>query len=98
MAVYGVYNNLVWAWLEEHDATPEFGEGDVEALKNGHPDFIGFNYYNTATCQWEDGTVECDSAADQQTARGTRDLVFKGFKNPYLPTTEFGWEIDPQGF
>ena len=68
MAVYGVYNNLVWAWLEEHDATPEFGEGDVEALKNGHPDFIGFNYYNTATCQWEDGTVECDSAADQHAA------------------------------
>ena len=97
MAVYGVYNNLVWAWLEEHDATPEFGEGDVEALKNGHPDFIGFNYYNTATCQWEDGTVECDSAADQQTARGETGM-YKGFKNPYLPTTEFGWEIDPQGF
>ncbi|MFR4596853.1 MAG: glycoside hydrolase family 1 protein [Coprobacillus cateniformis] len=33
MAVYGVYNNLVWAWLEEHDATPDFAEGDAEALK-----------------------------------------------------------------
>ena len=29
MAVYGVYNNLVWAYLEENDACPEFGEGDA---------------------------------------------------------------------
>ena len=88
MAVYGVYNNLVWAWLEEHDATPDFAEGDAEALKSGHPDFIGFNYYNTATCEWEDGSVECDGAADQQTARGEKGM-FKGFRNPHLPTTEF---------
>ena len=40
MAVYGVYNNLVWAYLEEHDACPTFAPGDAEALKNGHPDFI----------------------------------------------------------
>lgn len=97
MAVYGVYNNLVWSWLEEHDATPDFAKGDAEALKSGHPDFIGFNYYNTATCAWDDGSEELNSAADQQTARGESGL-FKGFKNPHLPTTEFGWEIDPMGF
>ena len=51
MSVYGVYNNIVWSYLEEHDATPDFAPGDAEALKNGHPDFIGFNYYNTATCE-----------------------------------------------
>ena len=97
MAVYGVYNNLVWAWLEEHDATPEFAKGDEEALKSGHPDFIGFNYYNTATCEWDDGSEELSQAVDQQTARGEAGM-FKGFKNPNLPTTEFGWEIDPMGF
>ena len=97
MAVYGVYNNLVWAYLEEHDACPEFGEGDAEALKNGHPDFIGFNYYNTATVEASDGTEELDPGADQQTARGEAG-VYRGYKNPNLPTTEFGWEIDPMGF
>ncbi|WP_270527001.1 family 1 glycosylhydrolase, partial [Longibaculum muris] len=81
MAVYGVYNNLVWAWLEEHDATPEFAKGDEEALKSGHPDFIGFNYYNTATCQWDDGSEKVSTFADQQTARGEAGM-FKGFKNP----------------
>ena len=97
MAVYGVYNNIVWSWLEENDATPEFGEGDAEALKNGHPDFIGFNYYNTATCQWSDGTEDLSGASDQQTSKGITGM-YKGFRNPNLPTTEFGWEIDPQGF
>ncbi len=97
MAVYGVYNNLVWAYLEEHDACPEFGEGDEEALKNGHPDFIGFNYYTTSTAEKSDGTEETDPGADQQSARGEAG-VYKGYHNPYLMKTEFGWEIDPVGF
>ena len=97
MAVYGVYNNLVWAYLEEHDACPEFGEGDEEALKNGHPDFIGFNYYTTSTAEKSDGTEEIDPGADQQSDRGEAG-VYKGYHNPYLVKTEFGWEIDPVGF
>ncbi len=97
MAVYGVYNNIVWSYLEEHDAVPEFAPGDAEALKSGHPDFIGFNYYNTATVEASDGTESIDPGADQQTARGEAGF-YKGFRNPHLPTTEFGWEIDPMGF
>ena len=97
MAVYGVYNNLVWAYLEEHDACPEFGEGDEEALNNGHPDFIGFNYYTTSTAEKSDGTEEIDPGADQQSDRGEAG-VYKGYHNPYLVKTEFGWEIDPVGF
>ena len=54
MAVFGKYNNLVWSYLEEHDATPTFAPGDAEALANGHPDFIGINYYSTATVEWTD--------------------------------------------
>lgn len=97
MAVYGIYNNLVWSWLEEHDATPEFAEGDEEALKNGHPDFIGFNYYNTATCEYEDGTAEVTYAENQQDASGEKGM-FKAAANPFLSKTEFGWIIDPKGF
>ena len=96
MAVYGVYNNLAWSYLKERDACPEFAPGDAEALKNGHPDFIGFNYYNTATSEACDGTEILNPGADQQTARGEAGF-YKGSKNPYLPVTEFGWEIDPAG-
>ncbi len=99
MSVYGVYNNLLWAYLEEHDATPTFAPGDEEALKNGHPDFIGFNYYNTATAEAynPDDDEEQEVSANQQHQRGERGF-YKGYRNPNLQTTDFGWEIDPIGF
>lgn len=96
VAVYGKYNNLVWAYLEEHDATPEFAPGDEEILASGKPDYIGFNYYSTATVEASDGT-EVEFGGDQQSARGIAGM-FRGFRNPNLTTTEFGWEIDPIGF
>jgi 6-phospho-beta-glucosidase len=97
-AAKGRYNNLVWAYLEEIDACPVFGEGDEEALQNAHPDFIGFNYYTTSTAEASNSWDEkLEPNADQQTARGEAGF-YKGFKNPNLMQTEFGWEIDPIGF
>lgn len=97
MAVYGRYNNLVWAYLKEHDACPHFAEGDEEILKNGRADFIGFNYYNTSTVAASEGSEIMDAGADQQTSRGDAGF-YRGIENEYLEKTEFGWEIDPVGF
>ena len=99
MAVYGRYNNLVWRYLEEHDATPTFAPGDKEALEAAHPDFIGFNYYNTTTVEYapKDLKKDVNDKMDQQKG-GAEPGYFMNFKNPNLPTTEFGWEIDPIGF
>jgi 6-phospho-beta-glucosidase len=97
MAVYGKYNNLVWAYLEEHDACPEILDGDNEILEAGKPDFIGFNYYNTMTVGEADDSVVSDAGADQQSSNGV-DGVYRGVANPNLGKTEFGWEIDPVGF
>ena len=97
MAVYGKYNNLVWAYLEENDATPVFAEGDAEALANGHPDFIGFNYYNTSTVEYSGAEDAAGKAGDQQSGTAIPG-VFKPFANPNLPRTEFNWEIDPIGY
>lgn len=94
--VYGIYNNIVWSWLEENDAVPDFAPGDDEILKNAHPDFIGFNYYNTSSCK-EGDDIEQGGAISQQENLGIKGF-FKGVRNPYLKTTEFGWEIDPVGF
>lgn len=96
-SVYGVYNNLVWAYLKENDACPDLAEDDLEVLKSGKPDFIGFNYYNTATCEESDGTETEDPIADQQTTGGVAGL-YRAYRNEHLPKTEFGWEIDPIGF
>ena len=97
MAVYGKYNNIVWSYLEQHDATPDIQEGDMEILASGHPDFIGFNYYSTATVESGEGLEGEETGGDQQKAQGEAG-VFKGYSNPNLPKTEFGWEIDPIGF
>lgn len=94
--VYGRYNEIVWEWLKENDAVPEFEPGDEEILKKGKADFIAFNYYNTLTSEWDDGTRKLTTATDQQTARGENGM-FRGCPNPYLEKTEFGWEIDPVG-
>ncbi|AQR95406.1 glycoside hydrolase family 1 protein [Clostridium saccharoperbutylacetonicum] len=97
MAVYGKYNNLVWSFLEEIDAVPEIQEGDMEILASGKPDFIGFNYYSTATV--EGYNMEKDAAGKKDQQRGMDEPgVCKSFKNPNLQTTQFGWEIDPEGF
>ena len=96
MAVFGRYNNLVWSYLEQRDATPDIEPGDMEIMKAAKPDFIGFNYYNTATVEWADNSGDV-KLGDQQS--GAREPgVYKSFANPNLQKTEFGWEIDPIGF
>lgn len=96
MAVWGRYNNLVWKFLEEHDAIPVIEEGDMDIMAQGHPDFIGFNYYSTATVEWADANTE-SSSGDQQ-GGSCEPGVYKNFSNPNLLRSEFGWEIDPDGF
>lgn len=96
MAVWGRYNNLVWKFLEERDAIPEIFPGDMEIMEQAKPDFIGFNYYNTATVEWDDGTGVA-VAGDQQTGV-TEPGMYRISGNPNLTKTEFGWEVDPEGF
>lgn len=97
-AVYGRYNSIVTSWLKQNDAFPKFEPGDEEVLKSAHPDFIGFNYYNTATVQADDEEDgEALFGGDQQ-SRNRIPGMHKMIKNPNLTQSEFGWEIDPVGF
>ncbi len=96
MAVYGIYNHIAWKFLEEHDAIPEIMEGDMDIMKAAHPDFIGFNYYSTATVKWNEESV-AGSKADQQSGNIEKG-VYEPVSNPNLLKSDFGWEIDPDGF
>ncbi len=97
IAVYGKYNNLALAFMKKRDALPTIEDGDMEILANGHPDFIGFNYYSTATVAWCDEDSPETFGHDQQKTRMERG-VYLGAANTNLPRTDFGWEIDPLGF
>ncbi len=98
MAVWGYYNPLVWAWLEQNDALPDILPGDMEIMRAAHPDFIAFNYYSTATVEASDGTEkelgDRPRRGDRVGAPGQYALT----QNGNLPLTQFGWEIDPEGF
>lgn len=98
MAVYGRYNSLVWSYLEERGITPEIAEGDLDLLKAAKPDFLGVNYYATATVSeaLNDGHDRQPRNGDQQVMIG-EEGVYRAAKNDYLEITEFGWMVDSVG-
>ena len=98
MAVWGYYNPLVWAWLEENNALPDILPGDMEIMKAARPDFIAFNYYSTSTVEASDGTEKDRGDRFGQRGRVGVPGQYALTKNGSLPLTQFGWEIDPEGF
>ncbi|ASS90156.1 glycoside hydrolase family 1 protein [Aeribacillus pallidus] len=98
MAVYGRYNNIAWAYLEEKGYTPTILEGDMEILQNAKPDFIAFNYYTSQTVAASEGNEEDVKQTGDQHITVGEPGVYKGASNPHLKKNEFGWEIDPVGF
>lgn len=98
MAVYGRYNATVWSYLEEKGYTPTMEDGDMEVLAKAKPDYLGVNYYATATvsASHNDGTDCQPRNGDQQVMIG-EEGVYRAAKNGYLQQTEFGWLIDPIG-
>lgn len=61
-------------------------EDEIELLKNT-VDFISFSYYNSKVC----------SSDQREGAELTAGNIFQSIKNPYLESSEWGWQIDPTG-
>ncbi len=61
-------------------------EGDLDILKQGTVDFLSYSYYCThVTGQKTKGILKGMNGLDT------------GYKNSYLPKSDWGWTIDPQG-
>lgn len=99
VAVYGRYNPLALAYLKDRGYAPEISKADLEIFKEGKPDFIAFNYYNTSTAAYSSFSddVVGPQDGDQQIELGEKG-VYKAVYNRYLERTNFNWEIDPIGF
>lgn len=96
VAVYGKYNSIVLAFLKKNDALFDISEQDLQTFKQGRPDYIGLNYYVSATAKQytrETHTI----ALDQQNGMQEKDM-YESVHNEYLMRSEYEWEIDPIGF
>ena len=83
--VFGKYPPLILKRFEREGIHIEMLPGDLEILAENTVDFVSFSYYMSLT-----EAVR----TDQETTAGNTVM---GVKNPYLPSTEWGWQIDPLG-
>lgn len=82
----GKYPNYALKKFQQEGLTIQMEEGDEEILASAPVDFVSFSYYCSRTVS---AHVE-----DYQQATGN---IFASIKNDHLPSTEWGWQIDPLG-
>ncbi len=81
----GEYPRYAHRIFEEKDIKLSINESDLEILKNHTVDFIALSYY----------TSRCISIKKMQ--EESEANVMNSMKNPYIPSSEWGWQIDPLG-
>ena len=81
----GAYPKYLNRYFKENGIQIQMEEGDEEILKNS-VDFISFSYY-MSTC----------GCADPNAHPQTAGNIIPGVANPYLPSSQWGWQIDPKG-
>ncbi|AQS52777.1 Aryl-phospho-beta-D-glucosidase BglH [Jeotgalibaca dankookensis] len=81
----GAYPAYALKELEQKGIQITMESGDTELLKEHTVDFISFSYYSSRV-----------ASADPEVKK-TAGNLFATVKNPYLKTSEWGWQIDPLG-
>lgn len=82
----GKYPNYALKKFEREGLNIQMEEGDHAILAASPVDFVTFSYYCSRTV----------SAHPEDYAQATGNL-FPSIKNEHLPSTEWGWQIDPLG-
>lgn len=81
----GYYPSYMERFFEERNVSLEITEEDKNHLRHT-VDFISFSYYMT-------GCVTSDEELNEK----SRGNILSMVKNPFLPASEWGWQIDPLG-
>lgn len=82
----GYYPNYKLKQLEREGIVLPIQKDDLDILKNGTVDFLSYSYYFThVTGEKTKGIYKGLNGIDT------------GYQNLYLPVSEWGWTIDPQG-
>ncbi|MEB5950367.1 glycoside hydrolase family 1 protein [Enterococcus innesii] len=83
--VKGAYPRMIEKDLEKRGIKIEMAPEDRQILKDHTVDFLSFSYY-----------MSMAESGDPNAERTPGNTVL-GVKNPKLPSTEWGWQIDPKG-
>lgn len=84
--VFGEYPLFLLKEMENKGIKINIKDEDAQILKEGTVDFVSFSYYMTS-CMAAD-TTGLDMAPGN---------TVNGVKNPYLTSSEWGWQTDPSG-
>ncbi len=84
--VFGEYPKYLKKEIDNKGYTIQTEPEDAKILKEGCVDFVSFSYYMTS-CM----------AADTEGLDMAPGNTVNGVKNPYLPSSEWGWQTDPTG-
>ncbi len=81
----GYYPTYVYRLWEENGVHVQMEDGDLDLIRQYRNEFLAFSYYRTTTHE-KGQPYFGDTGGDV------------GTPNPYLETSEWGWQIDPMGF
>lgn len=84
--VRGYYPNYAKRYFEKIGVNLHFEPEDEKLLKNHTVDFLSFSYYMSVT--------QAEDPSKYATGQGN---ILGGLNNPYLSSSEWGWQIDPIG-
>lgn len=84
--VFGEYPVYLLSYYKNHNIHIVKGPDDDKLMKNYPVDFISFSYYMSSCV-----------ADDEKDFEKTAGNTVMGLKNPYLASSEWGWQIDPIG-
>lgn len=84
--VRGYYPRKVLTYFENRGIHIKMEPKDKEILRQGTVDYISFSYYSSR--------VESADPSHKATQAGN---MVRGVHNPYLETSQWGWQIDPVG-
>ncbi|MDO5121011.1 MAG: glycoside hydrolase family 1 protein [Erysipelotrichaceae bacterium] len=83
------YSPLFLKYLSNHDICLETTEEEMEAIRQCCSDYLAFSYYQSGVIDSQ--LIPADASVYEYGKYGNAP-------NPYLKASEWGWQIDPEGF
>ena len=98
----GRYPQAALAHLRETGEAPDILPGDLDLLRQGIPDFIGVNYYQSLTYTDNPQGGQSLQRINTTGQKGSTPAsgipgLYQTAPNPHLETTHWDWNIDPAG-